>query len=623
MINYNQNELSLEQLKGLRCCLYCRCSTEEESQVNALVMQAEISRQKAKQLGLNITAEYIESVTGTSTEHRTQYKQMMSDMTRDKWDVIVIKCEDRLNRNELDWFIFQQELIQNHKVLYMWLSNTIFNSDRDRFISGIKAIMNREFSKNISVKGHNAHRFRQINHTGFNFPHGIYGWDKVAKDKYVLNEEQANFLRQAVQMVLNGLSLHNVAVVLNEKGAVSTNGKYMYPCNWKAHLRSERLYGCVVSNKYQIDFDSHTRVEMPKDQWIYWENALPPIIDKDTWDEVQDVLDEREEHSHKGYKFSRYALSGKLYCGKCGSVMHRCKVPRHIRTTNTNKDYVSISWECRQRHRFGIEGHENSCSMQLISEEILYKTLLDNAEKYFGQLFTSKNSIIDMSLKIISRAFKQVNNGNDLESIKRKINDTSRRQKELLYKLLDKTITEDTYKRTNSEFENELTELNLCVENIEKNHNGLIENERRLKEIKALLETSDIIEFANADVVLKLVDRIDVNPDSTMTVMFNKNRVFEMMGIDIVKSIANEVGDLVMTMKYNGWQLRHEYVVGGACELFKVVKEHPDWSYKQYADELGWTVVLVSSRFRVLRNKGFCKRDKKNMPWTILKDIEE
>ena len=261
--------------------------------------------------------------------------------------------------------------------------------------------------------------------------------------------------------------------------------------------------------------------------------------------------------------------------------------------------------------------------MQLISEEILYKTLLDNAEKYFGQLFTSKNSIIDMSLKIISRAFKQVNNGNDLESIKRKINDTSRRQKELLYKLLDKTITEDTYKRTNSEFENELTELNLCVENLEKNHNGLIENERRLKEIKALLETSDIIEFANVDVVLKLVDRIDVNPDSTMTVMFNKNRVFEMMGIDIVKSIANEVGDLVMTMKYNGWQLRHEYVVGGACELFKVVKEHPDWSYKQYADELGWTVVLVSSRFRVLRNKGFCKRDKKNMPWTILKDIEE
>ena len=73
MINYNQNELSLEQLKGLRCCLYCMCSTEEESQVNALVMQAEISRQKAKQLGLNITAEYIEvlQVLLLSIEHST------------------------------------------------------------------------------------------------------------------------------------------------------------------------------------------------------------------------------------------------------------------------------------------------------------------------------------------------------------------------------------------------------------------------------------------------------------------------------------------------------------------------------------------------------------------------
>ena len=624
MINYEQSELGLQGLKGLRCCIYCRCSTEEESQVNALVMQADISREKARQLGLVIVSEYIESVTGTSTEHRTEYNRMMLDMANNKWDVIVIKCEDRLNRNELDWFMFQQKLIENHKTLYMWLSNTIYNPDRDRFITGIKAIMNREFSKNISVKGHNAHRFRQLNHTSFNFPSGIYGWNKIDKSTYELNEEQANYIRMAVQLLLSGASLHRIAVELNEKGAVSTNGKYIYPCNWKSYMRSERLYGCVVSNKYQNDFDTHTKIAMPKDQWIYWENALPPIIDKDTWDKVQDILDNKEEHTRNGWKLSsKYSLSSKLYCGLCGSVMHRQKYYRHIRTTNTNKDYTSITWVCRQRQRFGTKGHENSCNMQLVSEKILYPVLLDNAKKYFGQIFSSKDSIIDLSLDVISNVFKAMNNGDNIDSLNKKINNLNHKKDLLLDRLMDETISSEDYKRKSKEIEDKLAELKLQVENIEKNHNGLIENERKLKEIKTLLETSDIIDFANADVVLELVDKIVLNADSTMTVMFNKSKVFEMLGVDIVQSIANEVDDLVMTINYNGWQTRREYVDGGAYELFNIVKEHPDWSYKQYADELGWTVELVSSRFRILRKKGFCKRDKRNIPWTILKDIEE
>ena len=213
-----------------------------------------------------------------------------------------------------------------------------------------------------------------------------------------------------------------------------------------------------------------------------------------------------------------------------------------------------------------------------------------------------------------------MNNGDNIDSLNKKINDLNHKKDVLLNNLADETISKEDYKRKKKEFDDKLAKLESQVENIEKNHNGLIENERKLKEIKSLLETSDIIDFANADVVLDLVDKIVLNADSTMTVMFNKNKVFEMLGVDIVQSIANEVGDLVMTINYDGWQKRREYVDGGAYELFNIVKEHPDWSYKQYADELGWTVELVSSRFRVLRKKGFCKRDKRNIPWTILKD---
>lgn len=617
----NKNVQSLDDLKGLRCCLYCRCSTEEESQVNALAMQVNISREKARQLGLTVVAEYVESVSGTSTEHRTEYNRMMQDMTSNKWDVIVIKCEDRLNRNELDWFIFQQKLIENGKTLYMWLNNTIYNTDTDRFIVGIKAIMNREFSKNLSVKGHAAHKFRQLNHTALNFPSGIYGWTKIDKVTYEINEEQAKFIRMAVQLLLQGASLHRIAKELNANGAVGLNGGYIYPCNWKAIMRSERLYGTVISNKYQVDFDKHKKVETTKDKWIVWDNALPAIIDKETWDRVQDILDRKEEKSHSGWKISgKYPLSSKMYCGLCGSVMHRQKYYRDIQTTNTNKQYTDIIWVCRHRQRFGIKGHENSCSMQLVNEKLFYPSLLDNAKKYFGQLFTSKDNIIELSLEIIAKVLKAMNNGENPESIKEKINKQKKKRQRLLDKLLDETISDADFKQKDEELKEQINSLQAQVESIESNNSGLVENERKLKEIRSLLETSELIEFANVDVVLSLVDKIVLNADSSMTVMFDKHKVFDMLGLDIIPSLSNELGELVMTMQYNGWQVQRERVDGGALELFKIVKEHPDWSYKQYADKLGWAVEMVSSRFRVLRNKGYCVRDKRSSPWTILKN---
>ena len=617
----NKNVQSLDDLKGLRCCLYCRCSTEEESQVNALAMQVNISREKARQLGLTVTEEYVESVSGTRTENRTEYTRMMKDMTLNKWDVIVIKCEDRLNRNEMDWFIFQQKLIENHKTLYMWLSNTIYNTDKDRFITGIKAIMNREFSKNLSVKGHAAHKFRQLNHTALNFPSGIYGWTKIDKVTYEIDEEQAKFIRMAVQLLLQGASLHRIAQELNEKGAVGLNGGYMYPCNWKAILRSERLYGTVVSNKYQVDFDTHKKVEMPRDQWIVWDNALPAIIDKETWDRVQEVLDMKEEKSHSGWKHTgRYPLSGKLHCGLCGSVMHRQKYYRDIQTTNTSKQYTDIIWVCSNRQRFGVIGHENSCSMQLVNEKLLYPDLVETAKEYFGQLFTGKDSIIELSLEIISKVFKVMGNGESPKILREKIDKLKRQKARLLDKLLDETISDESFKQKDSELDDKIASLQAHVDALEQNNSSLIESEKKLKEVKTLLETSDIIDFANAEVVIDLIDNIHLGENSMLYIEFDKTKVYNMLGVTMSPSLINEVDRLIMEMRYNGWEVQRKRVDGEAMKLFGVVKKYPDWSYEQYAVALGWTKEKVSSRFRVLRNKGYCARDKRSSPWTILKN---
>ena len=65
-------------------------------------------------------------------------------------------------RNTKDWYVFIERMQKNGKQLYLYLENK-FYSPEDALISGIKAIMAEEYSRELSKKINNAHRHRQKN----------------------------------------------------------------------------------------------------------------------------------------------------------------------------------------------------------------------------------------------------------------------------------------------------------------------------------------------------------------------------------------------------------------------------------------------------------------------------
>lgn len=54
-------------------------------------------------------------------------------------------------------------------------------------------------------------------------------------------------------------------------------------------------------------------------QKYYAQNVNPPIVDKDVFYMVQTLLLSR----HRDFVRKEYALSGKIYCGKCGATYKR------------------------------------------------------------------------------------------------------------------------------------------------------------------------------------------------------------------------------------------------------------------------------------------------------------
>lgn len=182
--------------EGLRAVFYARVSTAEEEQLNAIELQIEENRNAIARHKWKKVDEYIDrSKSGTMVKGRDDYQRLFEDLLSDKFDIVVIKDQERLMRNTLDWYLFINRLVQTGKLLYMYLDDKFYSPD-DALITGIKAIIAEEFSRNLSKKLHNYHdgriaKAREGKEIDLQGSGNVFGWDKV-DGKYVINPEQAS-----------------------------------------------------------------------------------------------------------------------------------------------------------------------------------------------------------------------------------------------------------------------------------------------------------------------------------------------------------------------------------------------------------------------------------------------
>ena len=113
----------------LRAVIYNRCSTEEESQREALIQQEREARECVAEQGWILVDIYIEAKSGTTVKGRSEYERLYRDLESGKFDIIVIKSQDRLMRNTKDWYLFLDRMQKNRKRLYIYLDRKFYTPD--------------------------------------------------------------------------------------------------------------------------------------------------------------------------------------------------------------------------------------------------------------------------------------------------------------------------------------------------------------------------------------------------------------------------------------------------------------------------------------------------------------
>ena len=232
----------------------------------------------------------------------------------------------------------------------------------------------------------------------FPFPYGqMLGYRKGAGGKPEIIPEQAEVIRLIYNSYLQGYSLQNIKKKLETAGAVTARGN----ATWSSQailriLQNEKYCGDVLLQKTFTEgvltgTQKKNTGQLPQ---YYIENHHEGIVTKQMFREVQAEIAKRQSKDpanirkkRKGRYNSKYALSGRLVCGECGS--------RYKRVTWDIHGRKEVVWRCASRTAYGTKfcKHSPSIPEEELHEAIL-KAIQELADNFTAEVSAQLNGIL-------------------------------------------------------------------------------------------------------------------------------------------------------------------------------------------------------------------------------------
>lgn len=514
---------TLRNKDGLRAVFYARVSTQEEEQLNAIELQIEENRNAIEKNNWILVDEYIDrGKTGTMVKGRDEYQRLCDDLYSSKFEVVVVKDQDRLMRNTLDWYMFIHHLVQSGKLLYFYLDNKFYTPD-DALTTGIKAIIAEDFSRNLSKKLRNYHdnrikKAQQGIEVALQGNGNAFGWDKV-DGKYVHNKEQAKIRRMMCEGVLARRGSTAIIKELNDAGYRNTVGKPFRPQDVAKFVYDWKNVGVMILNKEKHDFESKKIIKLPESEWIYVKDAYEPIVTEEEWELICKIQKERlqsvgGENRILGKKVSEYSFSGKISCGACGSTYWRKQRKNGTEYWICSRKQMNGGYTRKRKSTVGEVGeiNEQGCDADMISTKTIMKILDSVSAHLQANTDIIKSDMINWLTHLKNRIL-EANRGATEADLEKEIT----RKDNLLEGFLDGVISKADYSKKKVEIEAKIKELEKLIEKNKESLEDLAEIERVLANIDA-----EVAKYVNdnkklrVDYLVSQLEKVEVYHDKVI-----------------------------------------------------------------------------------------------------------
>lgn len=473
----------MEQKKAV---FYARVSSEEEKQMDALTKQIQENMEVVKSKGWVLIDQYVdEGKSGTQTKKREEYNRLFKDMLTDKFEIIVIKDQDRLMRNPKDWYLFIERLVQNGKQLYIYLDNNYYSPDNS-FITGIKAIMAEEYSRHLSRKMNNAHKHRQESGSSAIITNRTWGYQNV-NGIISIDDEEAKLVRLIFELYGKGYGSRIICKIITDIGFKNRMGKILAESVIRSIVRNPLYKGTVVMNKFHIDFDTKKKIKIDEKEWIYHDNMIPAIVSTEEWEQANSVIDKNLKklgNKKYGKKTGSNILSSKVICGECGELFWR----NQRRTQRQNDNSYDVYWYCSEYYRYGKKNRKkNGCDTLRLKEEEIYSLLEKIGSTIFSQ--EEQKCILNDILNKISVLMEQEEVTKKISMLQENKSKLIKKREMLLDLLLDTTICKSDFVTKTNDIEQNISEIEIQEESYLKSKINQVKMNKRIADTKkAFLE---------------------------------------------------------------------------------------------------------------------------------------
>lgn len=324
-----------DNVKKLRVVAYCRVSTKYESQRSSIELQ--------KSHYENFIQEYPDWIfAGVFVDYgsrgriakRTEFQKMIQQALNGEIDCIITKSISRFSGNTVDMLQTIRALKEKGVTVWFEKENIRSTDNNIELIITIHTMLAQEEIRNMSenIQWGFKRRFEQgITLNNYKY---FYGYD-VIDGELIINEQQAEVVRDIYDWYLQGMSLGQIKGKLEENHIKTASGKEVWSKSViQEMLCNEKYMGdCMLQKYFTEDYLSGKKAKNIGQRHRYYvHDSHQGIISKEKFLEVACEMTRRKSVTvdadgqmvKKNRKYnSQNVLGNILECKECGATYRR------------------------------------------------------------------------------------------------------------------------------------------------------------------------------------------------------------------------------------------------------------------------------------------------------------
>ncbi len=539
--------------------MYIRLSREDgdKQESESIGNQRKILQRYVKENNLNLVKEYVDDGISGTTFDRPSFNELLQDIENQNINMVITKDLSRLGRDYIKTGFYLEDYFPKNNIRYVAITDGIdtYIDSTNNDITPFKAIMNDMYAKDISKKIRSVLKEKQ-QQGEYMCSIPAYGYKRhpTIKNKLIIDEQVKDIVEKIFNMYAKGHGSVEIVKFLN-------SNKYLSPTGYRktgivqdenknlTRLSNQRLQSgspepCCSRNKKEYDWNEVTLCNMlknevyigntvqnkksvisykvkkirtvEKENQIRVDNTHEAIIDKDTFEKVQCIIEKRGTNTKLKYD---YLLRGLLYCYHCKRKL-QIVLKRNSKRNAKSHPYITCS-DAKERGCYPLNMNYEKFEKHIIYIVKKICQIYADKEIFYSIYEKYQNKTLD-----IQEGYKK-----KIEQINKAILDINNNLDKMYMDKLRGVLQEEDYIRVSQKFNFERTKLCEQKKELEQKLIGTEEkinaknHTKEEKELDKLIEEFLKLEKIDKIYLYRLINKIEIDKDKNVYIYFNFSKL--------------------------------------------------------------------------------------------------